>query len=369
MSKHDKRIGSYDGSKIALPIDVLAVQKGEIGFILRFPDLRKGIIHTINQYGKLYYGTLQPSLFKSEQFVAQKKHYISQLRNLSDLDNKNSVADREQASFVLELCREFLKDKWHWPVLINRLPTGDIVFKNGQSRAVATVMTVAEPWKHLPALFYEKSGFDVDAVLEDYVSINNIKDLERIFNLEDSTALEARHSLHLKVNLGLCYDKIDGVFWPTLEGVSSRLDSDDKEEFGLLRSDQYANDFLLWRSRYQSRPTLYIYTDWPEAVSDATLVWNVVHAGPSTPIIELIQGFGNRPAILEKTCFELHSNPSYTTGHTLYIIDDKKIDVGDFLPWMDINHTTFIDENWKFIMYRKDQVYKNTFVKIGRPEE
>ena len=354
MSEHSKRIGSYDGSTIALPIDVLMVKQGEIGFILRFPDIRKGIIHTINQYGKLYYGTLQPSLFKSEQFVAQKKHYISQLRNLSDPDNKNFVADREQASFVLELCREFLKDKWHWPVLINRLPTGDIAFKNGLSRAVATVMTVADPWKHLPALFYEKPGFDVDATLEDYVLINNIEDLERIFK---------------KVNLGLCYDKIDGIFWPTLESVSSRLAPDDKEEFGLLRSDQYSKEFLLWRSRYQSRPTLHIYTDWPEAVSDATLVWNVVHAGPSTPIIELIQGFGNRPAILEKPCFELHSDPLYTNEHTLYIIDDKKIDVGDFLPWMDINHTTFIDENWKFIMYRKDQVYKSTFVKIGRPEE
>jgi hypothetical protein len=104
-------------------------------------------------------------------------------------------------------------------------------------------------------------------------------------------------------------------------------------------------------------------------VSDANLAWNIVHAGPSTPIIELIQGFGNRPAILEKPCLQLHSDPLYTNEHTLYIIDNKKIDVGDFLPWMDINHTTFIDENWKFIMYRKDQVYKNTFVKIGRPEK
>jgi hypothetical protein len=364
MSEHSKRIGSYDGSTIALPKDVLAVQSGEIGFHLRFPDLRKGIIHTINQYGKLHYGTMLASVCQNSQAFENKNDFIKKLMTI------NSTSEEiPTTSFVLELCRELLKSGWGWPILLNRQPDGEIGFRNGHCRALATMLTVEKPWKHLPALFYEKSGFDVDAVLEDYVSINNIKDLERIFNLEDSTALEARHSLHLKVNLGLCYDKIDGVFWPTLEGVSSRLDSDDKEEFGLLRSDQYANDFLLWRSRYQSRPTLYIYTDWPEAVSDANLVWNVVHAGPSTPIIELIQGFGNRPAILEKPCLQLHSDPSYTTGHTLYIIDDKKIDVGDFLPWMDINHTTFIDENWKFIMYRKDQVYKNTFVKIGRSEK
>jgi hypothetical protein len=368
MSENSKLIGPYHGSTSTPSIAVLRVQQGEVGFNLRFPDIKKGVIHTINQYGKLYYGTTQSSLFKSQHFIAQKHHYISELRSLDDPNSENYFVNREKASFVLELCRELLKSKWRWPVLINRLPTGDIGLRTGLSRAIVNVMTLAQPWKHLPVLFYEKPGFDVDAILEDYVSIDNIEDLERVLNLADATSLESTRSLHPKVNIGLCYDKIDGIFWPILESISSSLDYDDKEEFGLLRSDQYLKEFLLWQSRYQSRPTLHIYTDWPEAISDTNLVWNVVHAGPSTPTIELIQGFGNRPAILEKPCLELHSNPLYTVDHTLYVIDDKKLDVGDFLPWMDLKHTTFIDEHWKFIMYRKDQVYKNTFIKIGRTE-
>ena len=82
----------------------------------------------------------------------------------------------------------------------------------------------------------------------------------------------------------------------------------------------------------------------------------------------MIQGYGNRPAVLEKPCLGLHFENSYTIGHTLYVLDDRKLELGYFLPWMDLNHTTFIDEHWKFIMYRKDQVYKNTFVKISRPQ-
>ena len=311
----------------------------------------------INQYGKLYYGTMLPVIFQSKVFVEHKDYYIKQLMTIDSDD-----AEIHTISFILELCRELLKSSWRWPALMNRLPNGNLECRTGVSRAVANILTMVDPRKRLPVLFYEKNNFNVETVLEDYVLIDNIQSLTEIFNLEDTAGSEPR------LNLTIRCDKIEDIFWPRLESISSGIDVNDKDEFNLVRSDRYFNEFLLWRSRYQSRPTLHVYTDWPEAVSDANLVWNIVHAGPSTPIIELIQGFGNRPGILEKPCLQSHSDPLYTSEHTLYIIDNKKIDVGDFLPWMDMNHTTFIDENWKFIMYRTDQVYKNTFVKIGRPE-
>jgi len=336
---------------------VHTVRQKQIGLSLQFPEIEQGIDHVINQYGKLYYGTVLPDIFQGKVFVEHKDYYIKQLMTLDSGDEEIGAI-----SFVLELCRGLLKSGWKWPALINRLPTGELECRTGISRAIANTLTMPSPEKYLPILFYEKNDFDVSTVLQDYVLVDSVERLQQIFKLEDTISTEPA------VNLTIRYNKIGDVFWPRLESISSGIDVDDKDEFGLLRSDQYFNEFILWRSRYQSRPTLHVYTDWPDSVTDVNLAWNIVHAGPSLPIIELIQGFGNRPAILEKSCFELHTDPLYTAGHTLYIIDDKKIDVGDFLPWMDLNHTTFIDENWKFIMYRKDQVYKNTFVKIGRKE-
>jgi hypothetical protein len=218
------------------------------------------------------------------------------------------------------------------------------------------------PETRLPILFYEKNGFDVDTVLQDYMLVDSIQHLQKIFKLEDILGPEPA------VNLTICYNKIGDVFWPTLESISSGLDVRDKDEFGLLRSMQYFDEFLLWRSRYQARPTLHVYTDWPESITDVNSVWNIVHAGPSRPVIDSIQAFGNRPRVLERVCREMHNQSVNTrdNDHALYVIDDKKLDVGDFLPWMDLRYTTFIDENWKFIMYRKDHEYANTFVKIGR---
>ena len=338
---------------------ILTVRQKQIGFSLQFPEIESGIDHVINQYGKLYYGTMLPSVFQSKYFVEHKHYYIKQLIN-ADI----SEEEVGPISFVLELCRVLLKSGWRWPALMNRLPNGELECRTGVSRAIANILTTTVPEKQLPILFYEKNDFDVGTVLQDYVLVDSIEQLSRVFKLEDTTCSEPA------VNLTVCYNKIGDIFWPTLESISAGIDIRDKDEFGLKRSTQYFDEFLLWRSRYQSRPTLHVYTDWPDSISDVNSAWDIVHAGPSRPVIESIQAFGNRPGVLERVCREMHNQSVNTrdNAHALYVIDNKKLDVGDFLPWMDLKHTTFIDENWKFILYRKDQEYLSTFVKIGRLE-
>ena len=345
----------YNGPSVS----VLRVRQKQIGLSLQFPEIESGIDHVINQYGKLYYGTMLPSIFQSKLFFEHKDYYIKQLMTID-----RGAAEIHIISFILELCRELLKSGWRWPALINRLPNGNLECRTGVSRAIANILTTTMPEKQLPILFYEKNDFDVDTVLQDYVLVDSIERLSQVFKLEDIPSSEPA------VNLTICYNKIGDIFWPTVESVSAGIDVSDKDEFGLRRSTQYFDEFLLWRSRYQSRPTLHVYTDWPDRISDVNSAWDIVHAGPSRPVIESIQAFGNRPGVLERVCFEMHTQSVNTrdNAHALYVIDNKKLDVGDFLPWMDLKHTTFIDENWKFIMYRKDQEYLSTFVKIGRLE-
>jgi hypothetical protein len=351
----------------------VTVKHKQLAFTIQIPEIRSGIDHMITQYGTLYYGTLLPKIFTDTHSLPgpvyeNKDGWIKRLSDIENYISTNEISV-QRISFLLELCRELLKTQWKWPSLLNRMPDGSLKFNRGGARAVASMLTTSDPWNHLPVLFYDKDGFDVNDVLKDYIVVDSLDKLHNIFQSGDDEKSDPI------VNLTLSYKKINNVFWPVLDSIAGCLadprkgiDLNDKDEFGLKRSEQFIGNYRAWREKYPSRPTLHIYTNWPESVIDKNQVWNIVHAGPSTPIIEMLQGFGNRPAVLEKPCQEIHSDPLYTIGHTLYILDDRKLDVGYFLPWMDLEHTTFIDENWKFIMYRKDQVYKNTFVKIGRPQ-
>ena len=357
----DHDVKSYRNTNIGV-----TVTQERLAFTIQTPEIKIGIDHMINQYGTLYYGILLPRMFKGvgdSPIYTTKDKFLFELLNI---ENQISV-DSNFGSFTLELCREFLKTQWKWPALLNRMPDGSTVLKTGSKRALVSMLTTTDPWNHLPVLFYDKDGFSVDEVLTDYIVVDSVDKLHNILQSGGDV------NLGPAVNLTMTYEKIDNVFWPMLERIATcsddfrkPIDLWDKKEFGLQRSDRHINNYRAWRKLYPSRPTLHIYTDWPESILDANSAWDIVHAGPSRPIIELIHGFGNRPALLEKPCLDLHSDDSYVIGHTLYVIDERKLDVGHFLPWMDLDHTTFVDENWKFIMYRKDQVYKNTFVKIGR---
>jgi len=345
-----------------------SINQGRLAFTMQIPEIGLGIDHMINQYGTLYYGNLLPTLFEDSDnnpVCTTKDKWIWKLLDIENWSDSDILFN----SFTLELCREFLKTQWKWPALLNRMPDGSVAFNSGGSRALVSMLTTSDPWNHLPVLFYDKDGFSVDEVLKDYTVVDNVNKLHDIFHSGGD------ENLGPVANLTMTYKKIQNIFWPMLEKVagcrpaySSVIDRCDKEEFGLERSTRFLDNFRSWRKQYPSRPTLHVYTDWPESISDANSVWNIVHAGPSRPVIELIQGFGNRPAVLEKPCRQLHQDDSYNIAHTLYVIDDRKLDVGDFLLWMDLDHTTFVDENWKFIMYRKDQEFLSTFVKIGRPQ-
>lgn len=348
----------------------ISVTHKQLAFTIQIPDIKIGIDNMINQYGTLYYGNLLPKMFKGDSnspFYTTRDGWIRKLSNIENYVSDEKTVD--QITFLLELCREFLNAQWKWPALLNRMPDGSIVFKTGGSRAAASMLTTSDPWNHLPVLFYDKDGFSVEGIFKDHIIVDSLDKLHNIFHSGNDENPDPI------VNLTMSYTNVENVFWPMLDNIAGctndgfeTIDLRDNQEFGLKRSNRFIDNYRAWRAKYSSRPTLHIYTDWPECISDVNSVWNIVHAGPSTPTIELIQGFGNRPGILEKPCIALHSDPLYTVDHTLYVIDDKKLDVGYFLPWMDLEHTTFIDEHWKFIMYRKDHAYLNTFVKIGRPQ-
>jgi hypothetical protein len=96
MSGVEPYYNFYNGPSI----NVLTVRQNQIGFSLRFPEIESGIDHVINQYGKLYYGFMLPSVFQSKLFFEHKNYYIKQLMTVG-----REHEEIETISFVLELCR------------------------------------------------------------------------------------------------------------------------------------------------------------------------------------------------------------------------------------------------------------------------
>ena len=82
----------------------------------------------------------------------------------------------------------------------------------------------------------------------------------------------------------------------------------------------------------------------------------------SQHIIDEIQGFGGRSGRLERFAIEEHRNPKETVDHVLYVIDPRPIELGELLIGMDMEHNAYIESTWKFLLYRKADIYKITYI-------
>ena len=117
-----------------------------------------------------------------------------------------------------------------------------------------------------------------------------------------------------------------------------------------------------WRSQYPTKPKIKIYTNWPEQIHNHFDAWDVVEIESSQHIIDEIQGFGGRSGRLERFANEEHKNPKETVDHVLYIIEPRPIELGDLLVWMDTENNAYIESDWKFLLYRKADIYKTTYI-------
>ena len=111
-----------------------------------------------------------------------------------------------------------------------------------------------------------------------------------------------------------------------------------------------------------TKPKIKIYTNWPKQIRNYRGIWDIVEIVPSQVVIDDIQGFGGRVGRLESWATDEYNNPRETVDHVLYVIDPRPIELGDLLMWMDTEHSTYIESSWKFLLYRKSEVYKNTYI-------
>ena len=99
-----------------------------------------------------------------------------------------------------------------------------------------------------------------------------------------------------------------------------------------------------------------------ELITNTNDAWDIKIVGDVNKITQLTKMYS--PAKLENYTRDLHSNPS-SNNHTLFIVEPRVIDVADLLCWVNLKHTTFIDEDWSFALHRNDTVYSNTFINLS----
>ena len=118
-----------------------------------------------------------------------------------------------------------------------------------------------------------------------------------------------------------------------------------------------------WSLKYASNhPTLGIYTQWPQSINDSQNLWTKKFVGtvPSSLI-------ATQDNALKRYVARSHDkNIDMDFDHYLYVNKDVLIDVSDFKPWLDLDHTTYCDVSDSFILYRRDKVWQDQIVDLAK---
>lgn len=331
------------------------VQTGELGVNVLFGGLNKGIVSLLEQFGsKLYFGYPHRDIFLNYFYLHKRHLLIHQLKDIQSTseDGPNNHAD---IALHLYLSRVALSQKWKYPALLNRSPGGGLVQATGGSRAFAMGLTKPDPWKHFPVLMLEDNDKDPGVVLVDPVKINSDRELTELLGGKyDPDIWDPTIQLTVEINktpAGNSY-----VFL-------KHVDDHGFYDRSVDRGRDFLEEFKAWRDKNPGRPALKIYTNYPQNIRDINGCWDKEIVGDTGNFeFEISQ----RRGWSEKLARDYHSQgKKHGNAHVLWLVQNRVIDLGDFLPWMDIKNTTYANSDWDFVLYRPDDVFSTTFIDVS----
>lgn len=322
----------------------IPLQSGSIALRVQVDDFgQHSLLPLLHVFGKLYHGTVNRSYF-DQLFQIKKQEFIKQLKNLT--------ADSEKsANFRLQMVRLALTTEWKWPACIN-LVGAEPEWATGNSRILATGFTKTNPEQHLTVLFFDHTGADVSWWLDNYVEITTDEQLHTVLGMKYDVIQS--QAIELFANLKQSNDQtclfLHGVIDEELTGSQHS-----QEEIELTA----LNNLKQWQHRY-GKPRLEIYTDWPELLTDSNSIWDYQIVGD----IKSLSHHIFLPGHLERLATNEHGSAE-TRDHVLYVKTPRAIDLSELLIWVDLEHTTFIEQAWDFVLYRRDPVYKSRIISIS----
>ena len=328
-------------------------QSGQINFAVQtvIPAVNN-ILGYLNQYAVLYHGNVNKEACQW-RFRHVRQSLIQYIEDLPVITSQSwsqvgftNATCYQTVAFIMYMCRLANGTKWNFPVLLNY---GNWV--NGGSRTLATGMVKPDPWNNIAGLELVEIGY-LNSMLSNPIEVQSDEMLNHILGLTFSKNKDTASKLSLLTEL-----RNNKVYLKSIE--------DGFERFNNVNQYNVWDQFASWRQQYPTKPKIKIYTNWPKQIHNQFDAWDVVEVVSGQHIIDEINGFGGRSGRLERFATEEHKNPKETVDHVLYVIDPRFIELGDFLVWMDMEHSTYIESTWKFLLYRKADVYKNTYIDIS----
>ena len=329
------------------------IQSGKIEFSAKTViSATDDIVPFLNSYAVLYHGHFHKQVY-IDRFLQVRKQVIQQLIDLpvynscqwSDYFFENGDS-YQNVAFIMYMCRLCRDTRWNFPTVCNYNK-----WVNGGSRSVATGMHKSDPWNNVLGLELVELGKS-SIMLSDPKEITSTEMLHNILHLESNNDSYDPAEVELITEL-----KNGKIYFISIENKFNKFNN-------FTNTDSYDiwDKYASWRSQYPTKPKIKIYTNWPEQIHTQCAAWDVVEIVSGQHIINDIQGFGGRTGRLERFASEEYKNPKETVDHVLYVIDPRPIELSDLLIWMDMEHSTYIESTWKFLLYRKADTYTTTYI-------
>jgi hypothetical protein len=328
--------------------DRIDAQVGQIKYSVLIESLSRGLMPFLNHFGKLYHGYLNPTAFKKD-WTAQWNTFMNILNQIGPTTTIDwEFYDHKSAAFYFMMMRTAVSQSWKWPAFLYRNTSNPIIgYETGRSRLITTGLCRPDPWNHYPVLFQELPNYTPDDVLINYNSIDTDEDLHQLFNLKFD-----RNTVAVpEVNFNFIMEEVDKHPRIRLRAINDNPDSALTDTAKKLMFD-----FVEWRKIYGFRPKLYVYTNNPELITDRSSSWEIVHAGNST---------GEK--VRENRLYHYVQSSDFAHGknHVFYHCTNRKIDVGDFLPWMGTTYSSYLGPDWSFALLRPDAYYRSIQIDLS----
>lgn len=308
------------------------------------PASKLGLAEYINQFGNLVFGTLPHHLYCSQYNALKRQQINSQINSQFE-----DFGEKQNVQFYMHMLHQAQKiSTWRWPGLINNIKKFRWV--NGNSRLFATGMTKQDPSKLLNFLILQNFSVPTNTYINNPIIVSNDDILHTVLNVSQDDEPWVPHcEILLNYNVNNNEEILE------LSGIKDPNDFTDHHTAGKNLLD----DFLEWRAHYGQRPILNIYTNWPELITNTHNAWNVKIIGN----VDLFKRTMLYPSHLERHIRNLHEET--TANHTLIIAEPRPVDVAELLCWVNLTHTAFIANDWSLALYRRDNVYSNTFIDLS----
>lgn len=345
MSQVFIQTGRYDCSS-------LSIRSGQLTGTYHFGSITQSITGCLRAFHRqLYYGYMHRDVFLYGHYLHAKDNLIKQMLT-PDL-----LTERQQHNlgFCMYMSRVAQNQEWRYPALLNRDPLGRIAQITGSTRAFASLLVHERPWERYPVLLAEHPDFDPAVILKDPVLIDDDRKLHEVLKLNpDAKEWISPVEIMLRVE-----PTADGL-WCWLDYIGNGTYHDHNPAKGL----ELLGEYRAWHKKYTKPIPLAVYTQWPHLLLDRLGIWQIQTVGTSQGLL-----LDERPGTAERAVRAYHQSPGHTQDHVLWVIEPRPIDLADLLFWLDNKHSTYISNDWSFILWRRQPDYINTFITVPRPAD